>query len=322
MTGSCGICGDAAPKRVHGAREMMFGLRETFSYVECAACGCLALADPPPDLARFYPGDYYSFRPPASDPWLERWVKQKWAAHLLGRRNPVGALLSLSGRTRPPGIAAVAAVGLTGARPDCAVLDVGSGSYGVLHLLRDVGFTRLLGVDPYIDGDSGAGPELRIRRAHLHDVDGAYDLVVMNHSLEHMPDHAGVLRHVHRVLEPGGVLLVRTPVAAASWREFGTDWVELDAPRHLMVHTTTSMRTLAEACGFVVERVVHDSSAAELWGSLQYRMDIALTEPRSYGVDPAASPFSAREVRAMERRVRAMNRAGDSGRAAFVLRRC
>ncbi|MGH2855114.1 MAG: hypothetical protein ACRDLF_13090, partial [Solirubrobacteraceae bacterium] len=57
---TCAICANAAGNRVFGAREMMFGLRERFEYLECGECGCLQLLDVPEDLARFYPESYYS----------------------------------------------------------------------------------------------------------------------------------------------------------------------------------------------------------------------------------------------------------------------
>ncbi len=37
---------------------MMLGSRESFTYVECARCGCVQIAEIPADLARHYPTDY------------------------------------------------------------------------------------------------------------------------------------------------------------------------------------------------------------------------------------------------------------------------
>jgi SAM-dependent methyltransferase len=318
---ACPVCDGERDATHHAAREMMFGLRHRFTYAECGACGCLLLLDPPSDLERYYPADYYSFRSPPAEAPVRRWLKRRWTAYLLGRPDPVGALLDASRRVRPPGIAAVAAAALAGPTPADPLLDVGSGAYGVLHLLHDAGYRDLTGIDPYLERDQDAGPGLRILKATLEEHDGAYNTVIMSHSLEHMSDHVGALRAVHRLLKPGGALVVRTPVAARTWREFRGDWVELDAPRHLLVHSGNSLRALAARTGFVVERVVHDATADELWGSVQYREDIALHEPRSWLVDPSASPFTRADIARMERRVRRMNQEGVAGRASFLLRR-
>src|SRR5206468_2718584 len=57
----CRLCGNDAGNRAFVAREMMFGLREAFDYFECAACGCLQIAQVPRDLSKYYPPQYYSF---------------------------------------------------------------------------------------------------------------------------------------------------------------------------------------------------------------------------------------------------------------------
>jgi SAM-dependent methyltransferase len=313
----CPICDSGEARARCEAREMMFGLRDVFTYLECAGCGCVRLLDPPADLSTYYPPGYYSHRPPAALSRRRQQLRRRWNAHLLGRRNLTGALLSAV-RRAPPLIAAVAR---TGIGPDDDILDVGSGVYGVLNLLHEQGYRSLTGVDPFIPADTPVADGFVIRRQYLAEVDGRYDLIIMNHSLEHMPDHPGTLRDAHRLLERGGLLLIRTPLAADSWREYGADWVELDAPRHLLVHSADSMAILAARTGFDIVDVRGDTTAFEIWGSIQYQQDIPLLDPRSHEVDPARSPFSRRQIRHFERRARELNRTGRAGRGSILLRR-
>ena len=49
---TCAICGNQPNNTIHIAREMMFGLRDAFRYLECAACGCVQLLDVPSDMSR------------------------------------------------------------------------------------------------------------------------------------------------------------------------------------------------------------------------------------------------------------------------------
>ena len=58
---TCRICGNKEGNVLYLAREMMFGLREEFTYFECAQCGCLQIAEFPADMSAYYPDDYYSF---------------------------------------------------------------------------------------------------------------------------------------------------------------------------------------------------------------------------------------------------------------------
>ena len=59
---TCEICG-SGQSATHHTREMMLGLGDRFDYSECLGCGRLRLLNPPPDLSRYYPADYYSFAP-------------------------------------------------------------------------------------------------------------------------------------------------------------------------------------------------------------------------------------------------------------------
>ena len=110
-------------------------------------------------------------------------------------------------------------------------------------------------------------------------------------------------------------MICRIPVATAwAWREYGEHWVALDAPRHLFLHTEDSMRRLAVASGFRIERVVYDSTSFQFWGSEQYRLGIPLMDPRSHHVDPKRSPFGKAQIAEWERRAEELNRRGPEGR--------
>src|SRR5262245_28570152 len=60
---ACRICRNSDGNQTYQVREMMFGLLDVFPYVECAQCGCLQIQTIPADMARFYPGKYYSRQP-------------------------------------------------------------------------------------------------------------------------------------------------------------------------------------------------------------------------------------------------------------------
>jgi hypothetical protein len=51
----CHVCGNSDRNKIHTAREMMFGSREQFVYLECAECGTVQLRDQPTDIHRHYP---------------------------------------------------------------------------------------------------------------------------------------------------------------------------------------------------------------------------------------------------------------------------
>lgn len=132
-----------------------------------------------------------------------------WRHHLAKRRRYVEGVLRRE----------LAARGLARAR---RLLDLGCGDGTNLGWLAPFA-ERLLGVDYNL---------LRLLRAHrrvpeaalfLGDLldlpvpDGFADVVFFNHVIEHVPDDAAALREAHRILAPGGLLVLGTPNEGAFW---------------------------------------------------------------------------------------------------------
>jgi 2-polyprenyl-3-methyl-5-hydroxy-6-metoxy-1,4-benzoquinol methylase len=314
----CGICGREFTRAV-GVREMMLGYRDTFTYLECAECQCLQLAAIPGDLSRYYPATYYSFtHSPVENlanpiKRIIRRCRDRYAAldrglvgKLLYQRFPNEPLRSLSGVNR-----------LTrGSR----VLDVGCGSGGLLFSLQELGFERLLGIDPYLKKDFEYANGLRVLKKSLADLGGEWDLVMFHHSFEHSAAPLELLRRAVGLLAPGGVCLIRMPtIPCYAWEHYGVNWVQLDAPRHAFIHSTTSVQRLAEQAGLQLEKVVHDSTAFQFWGSEQYLRDIPLGAEHSYAINPAKSIFSRKEIAGFQERAKILNRQQRGDAAAFYL---
>jgi len=312
----CSICSNVEGNRLHEVREMMFGLRDTFTYLECAGCGCVQLVHPSTDLSSYYPSDYYSYAKNGPARWngLRDRLKRCRARARLRGGDPLGAvLLRLLGTT--PQLEWMAWMGLGF---EASILDVGCGAGELLQELRSDGFRDLQGIDPFLAADLDHGGGLLIHRCGLADHAATHDLVMLHHSLEHMPDQQDVFGHLQRLVRPGGWLLIRIPVTdSAAWREYGVDWVQLDAPRHLYLHTCKSLDRLASAAGFQRRRLLHDSTGFQFWGSEQYRQDVPLRDPRSVASNPARSLFDSGRLAEFEQRARALNVRGEGDQAVF-----
>lgn len=316
----CRICGNAEGNAAHLARESGFGWDEQFAYLECSACGCLQIADIPPDLARYYPAEYYSYTPPQfpAQNALMRWLKLQRTAYCLGGFNPVGWLVA-----RAQGIPAhLDWLRRMRLRRDARILDVGCGAGELLLHLRSLGCTALTGVDPLLPQDIDYGNGLRIYKRSVEDIAPAFDLVMLNHTLEHLPDQDGALAQVRRLLPDGGWALCRIPLTGThAWRTYGVHWAQLDPPRHLYLHSRESFELLAQRHGFAVQQVLFDSTAFQFWGSEQNRQGIALYSDRSYLHHPEAAPFTAEQIAEYEDKARQLNAANDGDQACFFLQK-
>ncbi len=163
--------------------------------------------------------------------------------------------------------------------PSSTILDVGCGGGELLLKLQQDGFRDLTGVDPFLDTTIDHGGDLVIHKRNLAEMEGEWDLVMLHHSLEHMPDPRGVFAQLQSRIKPGGKLLIRVPVAdCQAWKTYGVQWVQLDAPRHLILFSRQGLINLASEFGFVSRGVHDDSTAFQFWGSELYRLDLPLRE--------------------------------------------
>lgn len=316
----CRICGNEKGNAVYSVHETMFGFSGLFDYFKCGGCGCLQIIEIPADISKYYPEDYYSYRTPriiVTNP-VKKYFKRLLVAQIIGRKNPIGWLLSKF--YQEPNFSVW--MKKVSADFDDAILDVGCGLGELLLNMESLGFTNLTGADPYIKGDISYSSRLRILKSELEDIQGEFDVVMLHHSLEHMPDSTLAFQHIHRLLKPGKYAVVRIPVASSyAWRQYGIDWSALEAPRHFFLHTRKSMEILAQDNGFLMEDVVYDSTSYQFWVSEQNRQGISLMDKRSYYINPDSSIFTAGQIQEFESRARELNAKGDGDAACFYLRK-
>lgn len=133
-------------------------------------------------------------------------------------------------------------------------LDVGCGDGSVVQLGRDLGWDAE-GIET--DPKAAANARSKNLRVHLGELvthrfpDNSFDLILMNHVIEHVSDPRSLLRECQRVLRPGALLVVLTP-NNESWghARFGADWRGLEPPRHLHIFSARSLARVADAADF------------------------------------------------------------------------
>lgn len=85
-----------------------------------------------------------------------------------------------------------------------------------------------------------------------HFPDGYFDLAASYHVIEHVPSPAAELKELHRILRPGGWLVMETPNIANLWyRLLGARWRQF-IPDHIFFFTPRTFRRLVEQAGFEV----------------------------------------------------------------------
>lgn len=314
---NCPIC-HAEKTQSFEVKEMMFGLREAFTYALCANCGVIFQRQPPDDLGRYYGSQYYSLNIQNNSGSIKRLLKRLRGKYLFQSKSflPGWIITKLFGK--PDFVHYMAAVNTSFSN---AILDVGSGTGYLLWELHAAGFKNLSGIDPFIENDILNNNGINIYKKELKDLDTKYDLIMFNHAFEHMHDHKNILQRVNQLLNDNGRVIIRVPVVNYAWEKYSTNWVQLDAPRHICVFSEKAITLLAKESDLEIEKIIYDSTAFQFWGSEQYKQNIPLRDPRSYAENPARSIFSTKQIIEYSKQAEKLNQEGKGDQACFILRK-
>ncbi len=80
----------------------------------------------------------------------------------------------------------------------------------------------------------------------------SFDVITMNHVIEHVYDPLSLLHECLRILKPGGRIVLATPniIPCLGYKKFGKYWAHLDPPRHLYLFTKENLKHCVTKAGF------------------------------------------------------------------------
>ncbi|GAB3656178.1 class I SAM-dependent methyltransferase [Echinicola sediminis] len=283
----------------------MFGNQAEFDYLQCGKCKTLQIVTIPDDLSVYYPKDYYSLEAINKSPYWKRLIKT--FRYALFRKTKLDVFkhyhygewlkelnLPLSSK----------------------IADVGCGNGQLLYEFYASGYRDLVGIDPFIDADTKVNDSLLLLKKSLFEIDQKFDCIMMHHSFEHMERPKDIIQKAGDLLKSGGKLLVRIPLAnKAAWKEYGVNWVQLDAPRHFYLHTEESLIGMAESAGFVLSKTVYDSNSFQFWGSELCKIGVPLKEAE------LEKHFSEKKLGEFTKRSLDLNAEGQGDQACFYFRK-
>lgn len=233
----CRICGAEGMFDTYLVREMMQETEEEFIYFACDRCQCLQIAVIPENLGKYYGEDYYSFQ-------VSENTDIKFEGLVLHNKK---------------------------------VLDMGCGKGNFLLQKAKEGWGNLYGCDPFLDHDYHYGQRVTIRSCSIHEMDGdgTFDIIYMSDSFEHMTDPLEVLKSVRRLLRSDGILYMSIPTYPnIAFEKFGPHWYQLDAPRHIFLHSKKSLEWLAKASGMMISNIQYNSNSSQFIRSYFYQHGI------------------------------------------------
>ncbi|GGF32060.1 class I SAM-dependent methyltransferase [Echinicola rosea] len=298
---ACKLCGNTKQNHVHEAREMMFGTRDKFYYLECGACHSLQICTIPDNLGEYYPSDYYSLGEINFSTWPVRFIKK--LRYSLYRLTKMGIFKHYHYGDWLENLALPL---------NSKILDLGCGNGQLLYEFYACGYVNLTGADPFMKRSIQVNPHIHLVKKSVFELEDTFDCIMMHHSFEHMDHPAATIQKTVELLNPNGKLLIRIPVAQkAAWQKYGMDWIQVDAPRHLFIHSEASMLNLAENAGLKLDKIIYDSTAFQFTGSELYQRNIPFLESRK------KAHFSAQEIKRFENQAQLLNDQKEGDQACF-----
>lgn len=235
---TCRICGWTGEATTINVKEMHFNMQEEFEYFECGNCHCLQISKIPDNLGGYYRNTYYSYKKPTIE---------KPDSNQQQLPNPI--------------------------------LDVGCGAGEFLCKLAQFGYTNLIGCDPFIEEDIVYKNGVHIYKKEIHEMTGQFDNIFLNDSFEHVTDPHETMDSIKRLLAPNGIVQIKIPVYPnIAYDMFGTDWFQIDAPRHIILHSKESIAALAAKHNLGIIKKEYDSGADQIVRSHLYSIGIPLCE--------------------------------------------
>lgn len=230
----CIVCGYSGDAKLYEAKEMMYGMGNSFTYFECPECGCLQIKDIPDNLGDYYQKDYYSYRKP--DNSTSKHAESINETRVLDVGCGGGALLCE--------LAEFGYIHLHGCDP-----------YLDSELIYENGVHIFNKEIHDIEGEY----DLIIMSDSFEHVTDPHDVLESAYRLL-APE--GTLR-IGIPIYPN-----------IAFDMFGANWYQLDAPRHIVLNSKKSMVYFAEKHGFKIFKGTWNSSSAQIVRSFLYEKGI------------------------------------------------
>lgn len=146
------------------------------------------------------------------------------------------------------------------------VLEIGSSTGVLLELLKNKGFD-VLGIEPSINtADYANSKGIKTLKTTFEEAklpNSSFDLVVVNHVLEHLYDPVSVLRKINSILKGEGCVFIDVPnFGGIKARVRGVNWEYLLPEEHKWHFTSSALKELLRRSGF---EVVYMETRSGVW---------------------------------------------------------
>jgi 2-polyprenyl-3-methyl-5-hydroxy-6-metoxy-1,4-benzoquinol methylase len=143
------------------------------------------------------------------------------------------------------------------------LLEVGSGMGHLVGQLEDTFDTYGMDLNHWAVKQSKAViQKTQLQTASAQELpfrDGAFNVVIIKHIVEHLPDPQKAIREIGRVTEPGGILILATPNLDSLLKPWkGDKWIGYQDPTHISLKRPAEWLEMIRSAGFLPVKFFSD----------------------------------------------------------------
>src|SRR4030042_2058514 len=227
VTALCNICGNDVVQTIYDLKINMKNKISYFSVVECGKCGLLFIHPLPgaKEVIESYPEDYYAWKN-ESESKLKKLLK-RIIFEECGNYPQPRSIFMVKMLRKVIAFLGRSSVSITiPFQEKQRILDVGCGSGHMLEWLSLYNY-ELCGVDISDYAIKCAKKKgFNVQCGELKDVhypSAYFDIIVLNHVIEHVRDPFGLIKEIRRILKPHATVIIGIPnIESYDHRVFGS----------------------------------------------------------------------------------------------------
>ncbi|MBU1102265.1 class I SAM-dependent methyltransferase [Patescibacteria group bacterium] len=231
----CKVCAGEPNIIFRGLKDLEYNIAGRFDFYKCQKCGLIFMDSVPDEktLASFYPLDYHGYNKPQSK--LTNFLV---SLNLKSRANFYKKLIGQGGK----------------------ILDVGSSEGGHFEKLSQIGKWDFFGVEFKEEiAQKGRQAGRNIETATIETctfANGQFDLIIMNHLIEHVFDPVATMQKAAELLKDDGYVVGETPnTDSLDFKIFKKYWGGMHVPRHTYLFSPNSLKILFEKNGLTLKAI-------------------------------------------------------------------
>lgn len=151
---------------------------------------------------------------------------------------------------------------------------------------------KVTSVDKYHENRQFSLEHFHHRMYEMQEMDNfqpeTFDVITLWHVFEHEYHPHELLDTLHRILRPGGILVMACPnICSTDALHYGPYWAAYDVPRHLWHFNPVSMERLARRHGFTLmhhEKMPYDSFYISIMSEMNMRHSMPILRGMAYGL--------------------------------------